>query len=78
MPPESAYLWSAFLQMHRARGGNGYGPDPLGFAAINDWQRAMHCTLRPWEVEAIRAVDDVYLAVEAEKGEERPTKGAPP
>jgi hypothetical protein len=64
--------------LHRRRGGNGYGPNPISFADINGWQHAMQYPLRPWEVEAVTLIDDAYLAIDAEKAEERATKGTKP
>ena len=66
MPPAGAYLWSWFLELHRARGG-GFGPAPIGFTEIAAWSRLRGLVLTPWEVEVLRDLDSTWLAAQAEK-----------
>lgn len=75
MPPEGAHIWQAFRSLHSARVNNGFGPCPISFVDMDAWQRVMQYPLAPWEAEAVRKLDDAYLAIDAEKAEERPTKG---
>lgn len=67
MPPAGAHLWDTFLELHRARGGSGFGPSPISHADIEAWVRLKAWPLRPWEVDAIRALDEAYFASQAEK-----------
>lgn len=67
IPTELRYLWSTFLSLSRARGNNGFGPNPLSFTEIEAWCRLMHIRLDPWEVDTLRAIDDAFLEVAAEQ-----------
>lgn len=62
LPPLLDPLWSDFLQLHRARGSNGFSPSPISFADIDAWQRVTGFKLRPWQLECIRRADEAYLA----------------
>jgi hypothetical protein len=47
------------------------GPAPITYESIVGYAALTGTTLRPWEVHAIKAVDDTWLAVMAETAEER-------
>jgi hypothetical protein len=63
-PPElplgARHIWRAFLELHRTRSG-GFGPGPITYAEIDAWQRTMCLRLLPWEIFALRRVDDAFL-----------------
>lgn len=61
LPPEMRYLWRTFVSLHRARGSNGWGPSPIAWSDIDAFCRLTAMTLDPWEVEAIRALDEAFL-----------------
>lgn len=61
LPLGARLIWRAFLELHKTRGALGFGPAAISFAEIDAWQRVMHSRLKPWEVEALRAVDDAFL-----------------
>lgn len=69
LPPELRHLWQTFLELHRARPA-GFGPSPICFAEIDAWQRLKRWPLEPWEVEAIRKLDDLWL--EAQRDDAAP------
>lgn len=71
LPPEAVHLWQAFRSLDAARGNNGFGPLPISFVDMDAWQRVMQYQLDPWEVEAVRMIDNAYLAVEAETPDKR-------
>jgi hypothetical protein len=63
-------VWSIFLELDRARGSNGWSPNPIKFVDIEAYARLMREPVRPFEVEIIRALDAVYMKVTtAPKGE---------
>ena len=62
LPTALRYLWNHFIQLHNGRGGNGFGPNPIAWSEIRAYCDVMRVQLDPWEVEAIKAVDDVFLA----------------
>lgn len=55
------FLWSSFLQLHRARSANGFGYNPIAYVEIDAWSRLMQLRLDPWEIEALRALDDAFI-----------------
>jgi hypothetical protein len=71
LPQDCLHVWSWFLDLHHARASGGMGPAPITYESIVGYAALTGTTLRPWEVHAIKAVDDVWLAVMAETAEER-------
>lgn len=61
LQPELRPLWWTFLSLHKARGSNGMGLNPISFVEIDAWCRLNRTPLDPWEVDVIRALDDAYL-----------------
>ena len=43
--------------MDSQRTGNGYGPNPIGFEAINAWSQVRGVRLLQWQVDAIIRMD---------------------
>jgi len=62
-PVEVAHVWSAFLTLSRRRSA-GMSGNPLSFSEIKTWMELTHTELKPWEVEAITDLDDVYMKVQ--------------
>lgn len=62
VPEAGRLLWAMFLELHGTRTSNGYGPDPLSFAEIGSWARAMDWPLQPRHVAALRAMDAAWMA----------------
>lgn len=58
------HVWEWFLELHAARSGSGFGPNPIGYADIDAWARLSRRRLAAWEVAAIRAMDQAYLEVQ--------------
>jgi len=67
LPPGCGYVWTWFCELHAARGGNGYGPNPISYAEIEAWARLTGRHLTPWEVAALRVLDQVWM-VEPDMG----------
>lgn len=61
LPTPLRYLWNHFAMLHRARGGNGFGPNPLSWSEINAYCQLNRTSLTSWELEALRLLDDAYL-----------------
>lgn len=70
-PGAADYLWSWFLELHAARGSNGFGAGPIGWTDIDAWARQMRRKPAAWEVAAIRELDRVYLEEQARADGER-------
>ena len=62
LPLEAQYLWAWFQEISRARGGNGFGPNPISFLEVYAWSTLTGMEIRPFEVEAIIAIDRCYVA----------------
>jgi hypothetical protein len=76
LPPGTEDIWDAWYALHRARGGTGWGELPISFEAIAAWQGLMDIRLQPWEIEAVRLLDDAYLEASSEQALTTPTKPA--
>jgi hypothetical protein len=57
------YVWTAFLLLNRTRGQGSNGPLPVSYQEIDAWQRMTQNIILPWEVEAVKTLDAVYLRV---------------
>ena len=57
------YVWAAFLLLNQTRGQGFNGPLPISYQEIECWMRMTQNTLLPWEIEAIKRLDSVYLKV---------------
>jgi hypothetical protein len=62
------YVWTAFLLLNSTRGQGFSGPLPISYQEIDAWQRITNNTLLPWEIEAIKRLDAVYLRVVTKNG----------
>jgi hypothetical protein len=69
LPLAAAHLWQWFLELDSARGSNGWGLNPVGYAEIEAWARLTRRSPAPWEIEILRALDRARL-VAAEPKEE--------
>lgn len=61
LPPELAYIWAWFLEMHGARTWTESGPNPLTFAEIAAWASLTHTRIASWEVAVLRSVDLAWI-----------------
>lgn len=61
VPATLEYLWNWFLELHRARGSNGYGPDSLSYTEILAWSTLTGRIIEPWEVQILKDIDTSYL-----------------
>ncbi|MDD1627270.1 MAG: hypothetical protein LUQ26_07325 [Methylococcaceae bacterium] len=61
LPEPFTYLWDFFLQLHCARGSNGFGPASINYHDILAWQTVTETQLKPFELRAILAMDIEYM-----------------
>lgn len=66
LPRGAVGAWNAYARLTATRGG-GFGPGAITYAEIEAFVRLTGHTLDPWEVEAVRALDDAYLAHKAQE-----------
>lgn len=65
-PEPLVHVLGWFAELGAARGSNGFGPEPIGYAEIDAWSRLTGRDPDPFEVRAIRALDRVFLHLVAE------------
>lgn len=58
-----AYVWSAFISLHSARGQGFSGPLPISYTEIAAWQQLTESQLSAWEVGVIKKLDSIYVRV---------------
>jgi hypothetical protein len=66
MPEEYMDAWKHFMALHRSRGGNGFGVNPLSYTEIDAYIRLTHTYLLPDEIIAIQIIDAAYLKCESD------------
>ena len=61
VPEAGLPLWGAFCELSARRTWHAHGPNPIAYSEIEAWARLMRWPLEPRHVEAILALDDVWL-----------------
>jgi hypothetical protein len=67
-PPELAHVWRWFWELDDTRPRGMAGPSPITYAEIDAWARLTGVSLRPFEIWALRAVDNACLLAAEKKG----------
>jgi hypothetical protein len=65
-PPALAHVVRWFAELSSARGGSGFGANPISYAEIEAWARLTRRYPSSVEVALLRDVDSAYLRVAAE------------
>ncbi len=65
LPADGAHVWVWFLELSAGRGSNGFGPNPISYLDLLAWSMLMGTITRPAEIEAVMALDRVWLAAQA-------------
>lgn len=68
LPLDFAHIWNAFIELHQARGSNGFGPVPISHMEIASYRAVTGVDLSPWEVKVIRALDTLYIETSSQSG----------
>tara|TARA_R110000868_G_scaffold22246_2_gene91350 strand:- start:2813 stop:3007 length:195 start_codon:yes stop_codon:yes gene_type:complete len=58
-----SHVWSAFISLSSSRGSGFSGPAPITFEQIKAWKELTETSIEPWEIEAIKRIDLLYLRV---------------
>ena len=61
IPESLEYIWMWWCEVQTARQSSGFGPLPISFSEIYAWSVLTQRLLQPWEVQAMRDIDQVYL-----------------
>lgn len=67
IPPDAEHIWAWFLDLHQARGGNGFGPNPISWRDLVAWRDLTGVTIYPAEIMAIMELDRLWLKSQADK-----------
>lgn len=62
IPPAAQHVWSWFWALNDSRPDGLSGPGTLTYTEIAAWAALTGHIPRPWEVDAIKAMDRAYLA----------------
>ncbi|SFD16959.1 phage tail assembly chaperone [Salipiger profundus] len=79
-PEGSSILWNAFMALSRARTCGPMGPNPISYPEIAAWAQLMRMPLEPHHVEALAAMDAVWMkrAYRSDKSVPQGVKALPP
>jgi len=61
IPAAIIYLWQWFCELSGGRGYADFGALPLTYSEIQAWAQLTRMDPMAWEVEALKALDRVYL-----------------
>jgi len=62
-PQLMSHVWSAFCVLSNNRTAGFSGPNPITYEQIKAWKELTETPIAPWEVEATKEVDAVYMRV---------------
>jgi hypothetical protein len=65
LPGDGSHIWYWFMDLSAGRGSNGFGPNPISWLDLLAWATLTGQIARPAEIEAIMALDRVWLAAQA-------------
>lgn len=68
VPDNGEYVWSAFLSLHSGRSYGFNGPEPLTFDNMLAWCKLTGNFLSPWQVDAVKRLDNIFLKVQNKNG----------
>ena len=62
LPRAGAHIWVAFKALHATRDEGMAGPKGISYLEIEAWEGKAGFPLRPWEVRALKMMDEAFLA----------------
>lgn len=77
LPESCIYVWKWFIDLHNARGSNGFGINPISYTEIKSYFDLMDTQPEEWEVILIKLFDNEALqayAKEADAERKKKTK----
>jgi len=69
LPEEAEVAYATFLELAAARSSNGWGPSAISYLDIKSWSDLYGVELSPWDIKAIRMLDQLYLSASRRGGE---------
>jgi len=71
-------VWTWYGDLAAARGGSGFGPNPIGYRDIADWARLNGLKPAHFEIECLLAIEAAYFEVRAQLQKEKPPRDRSP
>ena len=62
-PALVSHIWSAFIILSNSRTAGFSGPNPITYEQIKAWKELTETIIAPWEIEAIKRLDRVYMGI---------------
>ena len=62
-PQLMSHVWSAFCVLSNSRTAGFSGPNPITYEEIKAWKELTETPIAPWEIEAIKSLDTVYMGI---------------
>lgn len=66
-PAAAEHIWGMFRALDHARGGNGFGLNPISHAELEAYTGLHGLALTPFELACLRALDGKRLEIAAEE-----------
>lgn len=63
VPDLVSNVWNTFWDLNSSRSNGENGPGPISYVELSSYLTLCQETLDPWEVDAIRGLDQTYLRV---------------
>lgn len=73
-PSIIGYVWGWFIDLSRSRSSSGFGHNPLSYTEIQAWSQLTGVAPDTIEIQAIMALDLVYMSVQADEIRKRSQK----
>lgn len=74
LPEGFDFIWGVFGELNVGRG-SGFAPNPIAWADILAWSVLYSIRLDPWELDALRLLDAVWLKAMSEGRKANETEG---
>jgi hypothetical protein len=75
VPAACEHIWGWYWEL-RASTPEGFSRSPVSFQEIDAWIRCMNLEIRPWEIRALRAMDEALHRYHRDKGKPEKTENA--
>lgn len=69
LPQSCLSVWKWFIDLHNARGSNGFGINPITYTEIKSYFDLIDLQPEEWEVTLIKLLDNEALAAYAKEAE---------
>jgi len=66
-PDIASYVWATFLSLHDGRTYGMSGPNPISYDIIKAWCDLYGVLLNPWEIDTIKALDNLWIKITSEE-----------